>query len=145
MFYSFRHLVQIDMQKIGFYANWIERILLLNWSSFGWISSVRCWHYWGDFGQFWKLCFQPTFFEKRRKTQQSCITSDFQMVSFRKRRALVCASVAHVFVFLCTCTCYLCVSVFVARATSSSKPWINGFRTVSSKWSGGLWCFIDVT
>lgn len=76
-------------------------------------------------GRFWsvpKVMLSTNIFEKRRKTQQSCITSDFQMVSFRKRRALVCASVAHVFVFLCTRTCYLCVSVFVARATSSSKP-----------------------
>lgn len=144
MFYSFRHLVQIDMQKIGFYANWIERILLLNWSSFGWISSVRCWHYWGDFGQFWKLCFQPTFLKKGGKHSKVVSLQIFRWWVL-ENGVLWCVHLSRVFLCLCTRTCYLCVSVFVARATSSSKPWINGFRTVSSKWSGGLWCFIDVT
>lgn len=75
-------------------------------------------------GRFWsvlKVMLSTNIFEKRRKTQQSCITSDFQMVSFRKRRALVCASVAHVFVFvhahvLSVCFCLCCQSHFIFKA-----------------------------
>lgn len=77
-------------------------------------------------GRFWsvlKVLLSANIFVIRRKTQQSYITSDFQMVSFRKGRALVFASVTHVFVFvivpvhvLSVCFCLCCQSHFIFKA-----------------------------